>query len=292
MRAPTSRNVLALVAPVIAAWATACGSNSGIVPIKSDSLDSSGYDSTDGSGNTGDGTGGATDENSEELTGDWTGSSLVVLSPRPGEVLPYGETSEFSAIVVDASGEETDFTDLAWSSDVGGWTGEGATLDVDDLDVGMHAISVLADLPDGTRLRNTVGGVKVQHPDAGTYVGNLIVDLTGEYNGTPITASCIGAAVVYVDAYGETATGDSTCVIGLLGFSTEAKHVFDFMVTDNAVEGDVSLDLSFFQLDFGVTGTLEDAVITAEWTTDFSGFLTINGGMELDRVSTEVDFGE
>ncbi|HCH66227.1 MAG TPA: hypothetical protein DFR83_25715, partial [Deltaproteobacteria bacterium] len=201
---------------------------------------------------------------------------------------PYDQLSTFEAVVLDASGAVTGFDDLVWTTDGSTWTETGESFESDGLDVGTQTITVVASLPDGTVLRSSVGGVKVQHPNTGTYVGNLAVDLAGEFNEFPINAACIGSAIMTVDAYGETAVGDSKCVVSLLGFSTEALHVFDFAVEDSSVAGDVALDLSFFQLDFEVEGSLGGETLTAEWATDYGGFLTIDGSLDLVRVTTEV----
>lgn len=256
-----------------------CGAGSGQVEYKV------------GDVNTGDDADATTnaDTNDDDVElGDWSGATLVVESPQSGEVLPYSELSNFSAVVLDADGEATDFDDLVWTTNAGPWTETGADFESDGLDVGTQAITVDATLPDGTVLRNTVGGVRVQHPDAGTYVGNLAVNLAGEFNDFPINAACVGAAIITVDAYGETAVGDSTCVVSLLGFSTEALHVFNFAVDDTAVFGDVALDLSFFQVDFEVEGELGNEALTAEWATDYGGFLAIDGSLDLLRVTTEI----
>lgn len=264
----------------------ACG-GSGTVSFNDDTS-KTGTDVTvsDGSGD------GTTDGEDPEEIEDWTGSTLIVDSPVSGEVLPYGEDSDFVASVLDASGNETDFDDLVWTTNASDWSETGADFASDGLDIGTQAISVEATLPDGTLLRNTVGGVRVQHPDTGTYVGNLAVDISGEFNDFPITAACIGAAIVEVDLYGETATGDSTCIVSLLGFTVDALHVFDFAVDGDEVYGNVSLDLSFFQLEFEVAGALSDGVVSAQWATDYAGLVDVAGAMELERLTTEVSSGE
>jgi hypothetical protein len=271
----------------ILALLTAC-TGSGTVTFNEGKVSDPGANIVDAGGE-GEGEDGTTQP---EEVGDWTGSTLVVETPVPGDVLPYGEASAFVAVVLDASGTATDFADLVWTTDGSDWTEVGDDFESDGLDVGNQTLSVEAVLPDGTVLRNGIGGIRVQHPDAGTYVGNLAVDISGEYNGFPITASCIGAAIVGVDVYGERANGDSTCIVSLLGYSIDALHVFDFDVDGGDVEGTVSLDLSFFQLDFSVTGNLDDNTISADWATDYGGFIDVAGAMELERVTTEVVGGE
>ena len=271
----------------ILVFLAAC-SSSGTVTFNEGKVSEPGANTVDGAGE-GEGEAGTTEP---EEVGDWSGSTLVVDTPLPGDTLPYGEASAFAAVVLDASGSATDFTELVWTTDGSDWTEVGDDFESDGLDVGNQTLFVEAVLPDGTLLRNGIGGIRVQHPDAGTYVGNLAVDISGEYNGFPITASCIGAAIVGVDVYGERASGDSTCIVSLLGYSVDALHVFDFGVNGEDVEGTVSLDLSFFQLDFTVTGNLNDHTIVAEWATDYGGFIDVSGAMELDRVTTEVVGGE
>jgi len=152
-----------------------CGAGSGTVEYKVNDL--SGTSELDGT----------------TSTDDWTGSSLVVVSPQSGAVLPYNESSTFTAMVMDATGAETDFEDLVWTTNASDWTEIGTDFESDGLDVGTQALSVEAILPDGTVLRNSIGGIQVQHPNTGTYVGNLAVNLSGEFEDFPISAACIGA---------------------------------------------------------------------------------------------------
>jgi len=274
MRAPLFLHASALL------LLTACGSSTGVIEVDKGNT-TSGFDDTSG------------DESDDPLDDlDWTDATLYVLSPAAGDVLPYGDTTVFQAEVLDQDGNATPFEALQWASNVGGWSAEGPELEVDDLEAGVHTIWVEAVLPDGTRLNNSLGGIRVQHPDAGTYVGNLVVDIAGEFSGYPIAATCVGAAIIDIDAYGETATGDSTCVVALLGFSTEALHVFDLVLDGDEVVGQVSLDLSFFQVDFEVTGSLADDAIAADWDVNYADFVDVAGAMVLDRVSSEVDFPE
>lgn len=236
----------------------------------------------------GEDTGGAEDTAEPEDLAQWAGATLEIRSPATGAFLPYGEPAEFEAEVVGADGVPLDFDAIAWESSIDDWTATGASFEDAGLDVGTHTLNAEAVLPDGTRLVSQVAGVQVQAEAAGTYVGNLIVDLTGEYNGTPITASCIGAAIVSVDLLGERVAGDSTCVLALFGFDTEARHEFDLEVDGDSLSGTADLDLTFFRLSFDATGEVDDETIRATWTGDVGGLLDITGDLNIERISRDV----
>ena len=244
-------------------------------------------DNTEDSGGAVD-SGGAEDTGPQEDLEQWAGATLEIRSPETGAFLPYGEPADFEAVVVGADGVPLPFDGVGWTSNIDDWTATGADFADAGLDVGTHTLSAEAVLPDGTRLVSQVAGVQVQAEAAGTYVGNLIVDLTGEYSGTPITASCIGAAIVSVDLLGERVTGDSTCVLALFGFDTEARHEFDMVIEDGALSGTADLDLSFFRLSFDAAGEVDGDTITATWAGNVGGLLDVSGDLDIDRISRDV----
>ncbi len=226
----------------------------------------------------------------EEDTSLYDGATLVILEPEPGAFLPLGEDADFEAIVLDAEGNELDWDDIAWTSNIqSGWDLTGASESDDGLDVGTHSILASATLPNGAVVQDRAGAVLVQHEDAGTYVGNMILDLTGEYQGTPLTASCVGASIVVVDAYGETAEGASDCVISLLGFDQQARLVFDLESDDGDLSGESAIDLSFIQYGFDTDGSIDDGVLEAEWADSVFGFIDVAGSMTLERVTRDTE---
>ncbi len=218
------------------------------------------------------------------------GASLVILEPASGAFLPYGESATFAAEVRDASGNVLAFDDIAWTSDIDGtWLLAGASVADDGLDVGTHALTAIAALPNGDRLAYTIGGVLVQSAYTGIYTGTLSVEATAEYDGTAYSAGCSGAITLVVDAYGETAAGDAGCLLSLLGYELDTSYVFDLENDAGDLAGIAALDLSFYQLDIDATGAItDDGEATLSFAQDVYGFVYLDGSVEASRVSRDI----
>lgn len=231
----------------------------------------------------------ATDTASDEDAA-WDGATLVVHSPASGSFLPWGQTSTFSATVYAADGTATDFDDIAWASDVdAAWSLLGAEEEDDALDVGTHALTATAALPNGDRLAYTVGGVLVQSPYAGVYAGTLVVDAAAEYDGTTYAAGCSGALTLVVDAYGETITGEGGCLLSLQGVDLDTNYVFDLENTEGMVAGAASADFGWYAYDFEAAGTVtEDGALSGTFADDVYGYLAVEGAWDATRVSRDV----
>lgn len=245
----------------------------------------------------GDGVGDTDDTGAEDTGGDdvdedaaWDGATLVVHSPASGSFLPWGETSTFSATVYAADGTATDFDDIAWASDVdAAWAIEGREVEDDALDVGTHALTATAALPNGDRLAYSVGGVLVQSPYAGVYAGTLVVDAAAEYDGTTYAAGCSGALTLVVDAYGETVTGEGGCLLSLQGYDLDTTYVFDLENAEGTVAGAASADFGWYAYDFDAAGTVsEDGALSGTFADDVYGYLAVEGAWETTRVSRDV----
>jgi hypothetical protein len=232
--------------------------------------------------------GSAEEEVVDEFT-EYDGASLVVDSPASGDVLPWGDESDFEAYVVGADGTTMDFEDIVWTTSVDDWTATGTDFENDDLDVGEHTLTIEALLPNGDRLQTQLGAVRVQHPDAGIYAGSMIVDLTADYDGTDITASCIGAVTLIVDAYGEAATGDSSCLVSLLGYELETAYIFDLGLDGEDVEGDASIDLFGYELAMDALGGIGEGALDAAWSGSLAGFADVAGELDATRVSLDTE---
>ena len=219
---------------------------------------------------------------------DFNGATLRIVSPTDGQFLPLGEPATFEAELLDANGEPIDFDEVIWTSSLDpDWEVQGLNGELTDLPVGSQTFRATVTCQRSARL-DAVGAVLVQHEDAGVYAGNMVLDAEASFDGTPITASCIGAAFLTIDAYGEAATGDSTCILSILSFSQELPHVFEFSLSDDDAEGLASVDLGFFALDFEALGAVEEGTFEASWEGDLAGFADLSGSLDLERVTRDL----
>ena len=108
---------------------------------------------------------------------------------------------------------------------------------------------------------------------------------------TPVGASCVGAAVIVLDEYGELATGDSACTLDLLGYATfEVDHGFEYELDNQDQDGSafVNIPIVGFALPFGSGGSITVGEITTAWEGDLAGFLEFNGVLEVSRITREI----
>lgn len=260
---------------------SACG-NAGIVLYANDD---SGSDLDEDSASPGEDTG-LPDDPDPVDEAKWAEARLVITSPVSGDFLPYGEVATFSAVVHDSDGNPTDFDEIEWTSDIDpSWGLLGASVADDSLDVGTHAITATARLPNGDRLATTVGGVLVQSVYTGVYTGTLSVNIAYD----AYAVGCAGAATIVVDAYGETAVGDSNCLISLSGYEIDASFLFELEVDDGEVSGVSAADLYITTYDFDTTGAVdEDGHLTGSFADDIYGYLQVDGEIDVTRVSRDI----
>lgn len=226
----------------------------------------------------------------EEDWSEFDGARLVIKTPASGEFLAWGRDHDFTAEVQDADGNVLDFDDILWTSDVDdAWTLVGADLEDDSLDVGTHALTATADLPNGDRLAYTIGGVLVQSAYTGVYTGTISVNASGDYDGTTYSAGCGGAITLVVDAYGETITGDAGCLLSLLGYELDTSYVFDLENDEGDIGGVAALDLGWYQYEIDATGTVdEDGALALSFSQDVLGFVQLDAEVDATRVSRDV----
>ena len=217
----------------------------------------------------------------------WSEASLQVLSPEPATFLPLGEEALFEAIVLDDNGNELDFTTIEWSSSQDlSWEGTGNSF-YDVLEVGRHNIMAQAHLPNGDRLSYVVGGVLVQHPNAGVYSGTTSIDVTIN-NDTPIIVSCSGGVTVAIDPTGENGTGEGECIGNINGQDIPSTYIFELEIEDNTIGGTATVDLWLIQQSFPIEGTVENGELNAYWSDSvLGGWVDVDGELNLSRVSLE-----
>lgn len=216
----------------------------------------------------------------------WDDAILEILSPQSGFV-PLGESVEFEARVRSPDGSNLDFQDISWSTDQDpAWTGTGTNFTDDTLPAGLHTLSTFAELPNGDRLGYAIGGLLVQHPDAGIYAGTTsIISNFTSFDGTPIIVTCAGAVTITVNMEGDYASGSSTCIMNILGSDQETFYDFEIDVDNGVLSGVAIADLFIIGWDFELEGTIGSGQLSATWSDDVFGLGQIDGSMDLERVS-------
>ncbi|MBN2798840.1 MAG: hypothetical protein JXX28_06790 [Deltaproteobacteria bacterium] len=225
----------------------------------------------------------------EEIDPVWDGALLRVSAPQSGSFLPMESAGHFEAEVRDAAGNPLVWDDIAWSSSADpSWGPVGASFDDATLGVGRHDVYATTRLPNGDRLGWTVGGVLVQSLYAGTYTGTIYVELTVQNNGTPYTSSCAGATTIIVDMEGHAIAGDSTCLVSLMGADLQLSLLVDASNDAGAVDGEVALDLGFYQAGLPATGTLsEGGELLVDFSGDALGYAQVAGKVDATRISRD-----
>ena len=220
---------------------------------------------------------------------EFDGATLEISSPVSAAIYLLDEGLPLQGAVISADGEVMDFEEIVWTSDVEGELATGTDEEA-DLDWGIKTFTVTADLPNGDRLQTVIGGVRVQGRHTGIYGGNLAINLHAEFEGTPITASCLGGLHFVVDMSGELLLGEEgSCTINLIimgemdiGYGVEAD------VSDDSAEGSIQINTGFIDIPVQFEADFEDDTLTA----DFEGnafVFTFDGSIEAERLSPYVE---
>lgn len=220
---------------------------------------------------------------------EFDGASLEVSSPSSAAIYLLDEGLPLQASVLSSDGEVLDFEDIVWSSDAEGELATGTDEEV-DLDWGIKTFTVTADLPNGDRLQTVIGGVRVQGRHSGIYGGDLAINLQAEFEGTPITASCLGGLHFVVDMSGELLLGEEgSCTINLvvmgeldIGYGVEAE------VAEDSAQGSIQINTGFIDIPVDFEAEFEDDMLTAEFEGNALLF-TFDGSIEADRLSPYVE---
>jgi hypothetical protein len=226
----------------------------------------------------------------EEPSDPYEGAVLEIVSPVANSFLSYGEPAEFEAVLWDKEGNPLVFEDINWNSTIDeAWRHAGATFSNEELDVGIHLLRVNAELPNGERLFDAVGGILVQSENAGTYAGSAIVSAdTGD-----IQLGCAGGAIMVIDVYGETAEGEADCILALQGQVIELDYAFDLDVEKDDLAGEAALSIYGFELPTDFAGELtEEKQLSGTWSQSVFGQLEIDGEVRLERISRDTSYYE
>jgi len=227
----------------------------------------------------------------EDLFPEFDGATLDVTSPISGDIYLRDEGLPFEARILGADGNVLDFTDIVWTTDqepdVQIFVGtEGAEF----VAWGIHQITATADLPNGDRLVYAAGGIRVQGEHSGVYAGNLNITLDAEFQGTPISGSCNGGLDFVVDMSGTLLEGGGACTVDLLVLGQfDVSYNLDASVFEDDAEGDIGVDVGFFEIPIQWDGEFAD---DDRLLADFTGgafLFDMTGEIDAHRVSPYVD---
>ncbi len=195
-------------------------------------------------------------------------AQLKIFEPASASIHFTGEPLPLIAEVTDGDGVPTDVTAVRWSTDAVDYAlGTDAMSEV-DLPPGIYDITAEAEAPGGDRLVASVGGVRVQSPNAGVYAGEIAMSLTVDLQGMSLTPVCRGATAITIDIRGETLTAEpGECTLDLLLLSFPAAFEVEAVLYGDAVSGEVTYTFAgLFSTSFQFEGTLFDDTL-------FSGFV-------------------
>lgn len=203
----------------------------------------------------------------------YAGATLVVHSPSSASVFEIGQPMELNAEIISAEGEVLPIEAIHWTShlaDAGIFEGtQGEVF----LDIGKHDITASVDLPNGDRLDWTNGGVRVQSPNTGIYAGSVTISVSGEFQETPLTASCTGAIDFVVDMAGDVMGGSGSCMIELVvmdGF--EVSYDVLGNIDGDDVSGNVQVSTGFFPIPVAWEGQFDDGNLLGGFDGDLMVF--------------------
>ncbi|MFT5583391.1 MAG: hypothetical protein ACI9VR_000969 [Cognaticolwellia sp.] len=221
-------------------------------------------------------------EELEEI--DWSQAELIVTSPLSASFVPLEDGTTFSAYLENAEGEILDFDEITWKSSVASdWNPSGSEFE-DILPIGVHDLQAKAILPNGDRVSSTVGGVLVQSVYAGTYTGNVVVDLITDQ----LSTACSGAATLTIDATGEVVAGAANCFLSIQGIDIDGEYIIGAQNDRGDLEGELALDLFGFEVPLGLEGDVsEEGELNGSFSGDLAGFADIEGELTLTRISRE-----
>ena len=229
-------------------------------------------------------------DDEEDLFEEFDGATLQVYSPLPAEIVFLEDGIALDAEIISADGEVMEFEDIVWETDTEFEPIHVGTYTEMDLDWGIHTFTVTAELPNGDRLQTLIGGVRIQGRHTGVYSGNFAINIDIEFQGTPITASCLGGLDFVVDMSGENIHGeDGQCTINLFIMGEmDVNYGVEGAIDDQTAEGDIQINLGLFDVPVGFDGEIDDG----QMFTDFEGNIVLfafTGAIDAHRVSIYVE---
>ena len=120
MRLPVN---LFLFAPLL--WA--CGSDNAVVSLENEGEEPGSEEP------------GSEEPGNEEPVDPYEGATLEIVSPAANSFVPYGEETEFEAVLWSKDGDPLEFEGINWNSTIDeDWRITAGSFENDELDVGVH----------------------------------------------------------------------------------------------------------------------------------------------------------
>lgn len=230
----------------------------------------------------------------EDLHPEFDGATLVIHEPASADILYVEDGQHVEAEILNAAGEVMDWDGIVWTTSQDEEPFHTGNIGDVELDAGIHDITATALLPNGDRLQWTLGGVRVQGRHTGVYAGSMNLTLAGEFQGTPISAACVGALDFVVPMSGDTMEGGGGCTLALPIVGTfDVSYGVAGDIDDPDVTGTVALDLGFLDYPLDWEGGFDDdGVLGAEYGGTLNLFVTevqMDGVIDAHRVTPYVD---
>lgn len=258
--------------------------------------------------------GGCGDDLPEDVDGDSSGTSgttgdvdpaydfarLQIHEPESASIHLLGEPLHLAAEVTDPDGIPLEVDDVAWVTRDDEPTLLAALEGDVELDAGIYELAAVAHLPNGDRLRTTVGGVRVQARWTGEYDGELVLVIEASIpGGGPLALRCEGPLHFVVSLDGRDAPVDAgDCTISVLGQSFEGTYETEMLIYPaGLVRGTVAFafdtPLGAFDLPIEWAGAFYDDRFSAglEGTAELPliGAADVSGSLQARLVDRYVD---
>ncbi|MEX1365917.1 MAG: hypothetical protein AB1Z98_22510, partial [Nannocystaceae bacterium] len=157
---------------------------------------------------------------------------LEIIEPAAASIHELGQPLPLLAQLEDPDGvvlPVTDATEVSWVDAADDTMLLPALEGTATLAAGVYELAAIANLPNGDRLRSTVGGVRVQTRWSGAYSGDVSLQVEVALpGGGPLVLRCDGPLDFVVSLDGEQAqVEDGECSVQVLGQVFPGSYVID-----------------------------------------------------------------
>ncbi len=183
----------------------------------------------------------------------YDGADLVVTLPVSGAIYPLSTGFPYDAKVMGADGSPLAFDAITWTIPGGSKSGRRGEWPVE---AGVYNVGVEALLPNGDRLKSSIGAVRVQSALTGVWSGTVGIATFTEVQDQTLRTDCVGTLDFDVDLAGETITGSGGCTLAipLVGTVNLTYDVEGDIVGNTIENGSLLIDVPFLQVPVAFDG--------------------------------------